>query len=71
MGYMALHIIMELLTVQCLQVNDVIPILSPLCVVVAARVNITMYGLWFLKCFMFGGHDIGLHSLVLINGCSV
>ena len=36
MGHKALHIIMELLTVQCLQVNDVIPILSPLCVVVAA-----------------------------------
>ena len=30
MRYKALHIIMELLTVQCLQVNEVIPILSPM-----------------------------------------
>ena len=71
MGYKALHIIMELLIVQCLKFDDVIPILSPLCVVVAARVNITRYGLWFLECLMFGGQHIGLDSLVLINGCSV
>ena len=68
MGYKALHIIMELFTVQCLQVDDAIPILSPLFVVVAATVNLTWYGLWFLECFVFGGHDSGLHSLVLING---
>ena len=45
MGHKALHIIMELLTVQWLQVDDVIPILLPLCVVVAATVNITRCGL--------------------------
>ena len=44
MGYKALHI-MELFTVQCLKVDDVIPILSPLGVVAAATVNITRCGL--------------------------
>ena len=68
MGQKGLQIIMELLTVKCLQINDVIPILSPLCVVVAVTVNITRCGVNSVSC---GEHHIILHCLVLINGCGV